>query len=340
MPRKNAPPAVPAAESETAPAAEVVETVALPAAEASAYDGTLVSVREVPWMKIGKLVDKPMTAKKAAQQGGIDFGVAFCPVEYAGPDGKRRKMTNRLVAERTDTHAPLGIVSTIYKPLQYAEAFDFMDALGLPYVAAGGLGGGRQGFMVVQFAGADLVGGSDPHDLYGVLRTSHDCSRAIEFSVMPLRGRCMNQLVLNDFATGAPRRWSFKHIGDVKAKMAAAKTTMDLVLKYVPGLEETANRLADVKLDDEQAHHVLAWSLPNRPRREEVVTEITSLWHSSEAVGPDSVGTGWGLVNAVSEYFDWTRRGGNPQSRFVGALQGPTSAAVNRTAERVFALAA
>ena len=55
--------------------------------------------------------------------------------------------------------------------------------------------------MVVKVPMAiNVLSGDDPHDLYGVLRTSHDLSRATEVMVMPLRGRCMNQLTLHSFS--------------------------------------------------------------------------------------------------------------------------------------------
>ena len=94
----------------------------------------------------------------------------------------------------------------------------------------------------------------------------------------------------------------------------------------------TANveRLASVKLTDDRAVEVLKFVLPNRPKRDETVQTIIAGWHSSETVGFS--GTGWGLVNAVSDYMEWGRKQGTTESRFLGAIQGPIHSAVNKTA--------
>ena len=301
----------------------------------SGFGATQVSTREVPWMKLGKLKDNPMTAAEAAEAGGLNFKVAKRPV-YFGCDGPNptneiTKITDRVAIVNVDTGKPLGIASKDYPILQYSEAFDFMDAVNPVFVAAGALKGGRQGFMVVKAPDAlTLMPDVDPHDLFTVLRTSHDCTRAIEVSVMPLRYRCMNQLTLQSFASAAEHRWTVKHTSTMSAKLAEAQTALEKLGKYAKQFENTAKRLMDIKVTDDKAESILKFVLPDRPKRNDQIDQIISRWHTAETVGFDF--TGWGLVNAVSDYFDWGRTGGSPESRFVGALQGQTSKAINRTA--------
>lgn len=299
----------------------------------------LVSTREVPWMKLGRLAEKTMTAAEAAKLGGLDFTVEKRRLFYEGDDvgGQLNVMEpvkDRRAIVRSDTGEWLGIMSKDYPPLQYAEAFDFMDTVDSEYVAAGCLKGGRQGFMVVRAPDSlSVLGGDDPHDLYAVLRTSHDGSRAVEITVQALRHRCMNQLTLQSFARDVPHRWAIKHTSSMHAKLAEAQTSLGNIGKYAQALEKNAERLVAVKLSDANARATLEAVLPDRPRRGEQVESIITAWHTAETVGFDW--TGWGLVNAVSEYFDWGRAGGSPESRFVGALQGQTFNAVNRVAGRI-----
>lgn len=303
---------------------------------------TLVSQREVPWMKLGRLVDEPLTAGEAAKLGGIDFEVSLRPLFYANPIGQTQpnqggKLTaigNRRAVVNDQTGVPLGIVSQDYPILQYREAFDFMDTVGSHYVAAGALYGGRQAFMVVRAPEQlKVLGNQDPHDLYMVLRTSHDGTRAVEVSVMPLRHRCMNQLTLRSFAAGVPHRWAVRHTSTMAEKLAEARTSLAKVGTYAQAFENTAKRLVGMKLNEAVARTVLEEVLPDRPRRGEKIETIITSWHQSEAVGFDF--TGWGLLNAVSEHFEWQRDGGSPQSRFIGALQGQTYNALNRVAGRL-----
>jgi hypothetical protein len=69
----------------------------------------------------------------------------------------------------------------------------------------------------------------------------------------------------------------------------------------------------------------------------ERIGQIMDLWTTSPTVG--YAGTGWGLVNAVSEQFDWYRQGGTAESRFLGALAGNTHKAINDVAAQVLARA-
>jgi phage/plasmid-like protein (TIGR03299 family) len=294
------------------------------------------TTRVVPWIKMGKIEDEPKTARDAAE-AGIDFTVSEHPVAFMtkkeGQPPRYTTIKGRKAIVRDDTGDWLSVVSAGYPVLQYGEAFDFMDGISPHFVAAGSLRGGRQGFMVVKpVEEFNLTPfGDDPHDLFAVLRTSHDCSRAVEVMVMPLRQRCMNQLTLASFRKDVKHRWVVTHTGDVKAKLQQAHDSLARLDTYARAYVDNAQRLAAIKVSDEAATDVLKRVLPDRPRRDEVITKIVSGWHANtETVGYD--GTGWGLVNAVSEYFEWTRVGGSPESRFLAALQGQTHRAINKTA--------
>lgn len=289
------------------------------------------STREVPWMKIGKLVTEAPTAAEAAKFGGINFDVKPITMSYKFGEKHHSIKTKRALV-REDTGELLGVVSTSsYKIVQYREAFDFMDSIDSRYVAAGSLKGGKQGFMVVK-APVDLnvLDGSDPHELYAVLRTSHDCSRALEIALMSLRGRCMNQLPMHTFAKDAKQRWSIQHVGDVQGKMAEAKDALAQMTNYAGRFEQLVAQLADIQITEDVAETVIRKVIPAHiKKQDEVVTAIQHLRVASPEVG--FVGTGWGLVNAVSEYYDWHRGGGTPESRFLGALEGQTTKVVNKT---------
>ena len=297
---------------------------------------TLVSQREVPWLKLGRLVDNPLTAVEAAAQGGINFTVTPLPAGYRAGDGTWRTIGNRHVVVRDDTGDPLGVVASGYQVLQYGEAFDFMDAVSPHYVAAGSLKGGRQAFMVVRAPETlKVLKDRDVHELFLVLRTSHDCTRAVEVSAMPLRHRCMNQLTLRSFAAGVPYRWTVRHTSTLRAKLTEASESLARLGAYARRFEENVQRLAAVKLTEAGARTLLEDVLPDRPRRAEKIEQIAATWHTSDAVGREFDYTGWGLLNAVSEHMEWQRVGGSPESRFIGALQGQTHTALNRLAGRL-----
>lgn len=300
---------------------------------------TSFTSRSLPWLKLGAVIENEVNAKEAARLGGIDFEVETRPSAF-GSDTGWLKVPTREGLVRKDTNTFFDFVSTKYRIVQYAEAFRFMDEINPRYVAAGALNGGRQGFMVVQFPGYESFdpmpsGQPDPHELYVVLRTSHDRSKAIEVAVMPLRGLCMNQLSLPSLTRGAERKWSIKHVGDPAAKLKVAQNTLQRALRYAEVYQGMVQTLSSVPIGLEDVRHIVRRVLPDRVKRNEQLAAIEAAFRSSPHVSFN--GTGWGLVNAVSEYFEHGRTSGSrtAQSRFTSGLDGDTAKYVGRTAQLV-----
>ncbi len=311
------------------------------------YELKSFTSRDVPWAKIGAIGEPATTAADAAERGGLNFEVELLDAGFKTTEKPKpgtsawRTISHRKACVRKDTNQFFSFVSSTYQPVQYGEAFTFMDEISPRYLAAGALGGGRQGFMVVQIPERETVelklnGRADTLDLYAILRTSHDLTRAVEVAVMTLRGKCMNALTLSSFTANAQQRWAVKHVGkDPMAKLAAATTTLTHISMYVDSFVKTANELAAIKLEMEDASELVRRILPNRPRRDEQVNAIVHAWRESPTNGfPDN---GWGLVNAVSEYFEWGRSEGTrtDQSRFTSGLTGQTNKYVNRCAQQL-----
>jgi phage/plasmid-like protein (TIGR03299 family) len=298
--------------------------------------------RDLPWMKVGHVINDPtVTAEQAARLGGIDFDVAVYDALFSVPNDdaspSRYRVPNRRAVVRKDTREFFDYVSEDYRVVQYRDAFTFMNEIKPLFVAAGALNGGRQGFMVVQFEGHETFdpmpgGESDPHDLYVVLRTSHDRSKALEVAVLPLRQRCMNQLGLASLTRGVEQRWSIHHIGDPLRKLAAAQNVLTRTERYADAFDNAVHQLTSVRVDRDLARQLVRRVLPDRPKRDEQVTAIEAAFTSSPNVG--FTGTGWGLVNAVSEHLEHGRTGGSrtAQSRFVDGLAGQTAKYVSRVA--------
>jgi phage/plasmid-like protein (TIGR03299 family) len=304
---------------------------------------TEFSTREVPWMKIGKLEKKAKTAAQAAKMVGLDFTVSKRPAGFMDADGKTIWTENRVAVVRDDTEELFEYVGKDYEALQFGEAFDFMDAISPRFVAAGQLRGGRQGFMVVE-PEVKIAPLGDEHELFIVLRTSHDRSRALEVSIMSLRGKCMNQLTLSTFSKGAKQRWSIPHTTTMRDKMKEAQFTMAQLDKYTAAFNRLAEKLMLVHPTEKRARAILEDAVPHYlggKGRPKVLDTIVDLWHNDE----DRVGyndTGWGLVNAASEFLEWHRQGrpDNTEARFMTALNGGTHKTLDRIARETLTLAA
>ena len=297
-----------------------------------------VSTRTAPWFKLGKIAET-LSAEEALTQGGLDFTVSARDLAFA-PEGAHdgstwTEATHRKMIVRDDTGDPFDVVSSDYPVWQYRESFTLVEELEPTFVAAGTLKSGRQGFMVCTLPGLkelNLLENSDPHDLYVVVRASHDRTRKVEISMMPLRGKCMNQLTLASFSKDAPQRWTIGHTPNMAQKLADVKRSLDKTAAYARELAGIAQRLEDIRVTHEAAVPILEKVLKATPTRPAKITSILEAWDVQATNGHPE--TGWGLVNAVSEYYDWQRAGGTPESRFTAVLDGfgQTYKAINRTA--------
>lgn len=307
----------------------------------------LFTSRTAPWMKLGTVIeDADVDAAEAARLGGLDFDIALYPAGFTKNKGKNyKKVQERFAIVREDTDEFFNFASSEYGVVQYRDAFTFLDEINPRYVAAGALRGGRVGFVVIQhpdvtnLTGLELAGVRDPHDMFVIVRTSQDMSYAVEISLMTLRGRCMNELTLPTFTKRAPHRWSLRHSKTVHERMHNAQTVLTNSHNYQDEFTRIASRLADIDIDVEQARRTLESVLPDKPRRDKQIDEILNVYTSSEQNG--FVGTGWGLVNGVSEYFEWERpgRAQTDATQFQNALEGQTHQRVARTAQVLLATA-
>lgn len=304
--------------------------------------------RTVPWMAHGggNFGGQVKTAAEAAELGGLNFEVDLLDVgSHTGYiDGTLipanfMPINHRRAVVARDNGDFMGFVSSkIYNPLQYAEAFNFMDTISPDYVAAGTLRGRRQGYMVVK-SGIEIkvLGGEDQHDMFAVLRTSHDCSRGIEVSAMPLRYRCINQVTLKSFMKGVDYRWSIKHNTSMHAKLSEAQESLKKLELYAKRFCAIVEKLAATTVTTDKGRKLIEYVIP-MPKNAKTdrahdqwtdrINRIQDLWENSPTVA--YAGTAWGLVNAVSEYYDWGRTGGTTESRFLNALEGETHKKINK----------
>lgn len=299
--------------------------------------------RQIPWAKLGTLDVPPQTAAEAMSLAGLDYTVSKVQAGWTRDGQVWSKAGKRVAIVRDDTNEFFEFVSPQYEVFQYTEAFDFMDAISPKFVAAGGLKSGRQAFLVVEPEQGELtVGGDDKHRSYAVLRTSHDRSRAIEVSLVMIRYRCTNQLTISALGRGENLRqhWSVPHLHNSRDKLLQAQQIMVQLDQYTSQFQRLAERLMRSRPEEKTAREILAKHVARRAKgQEEVLDTILYSWHEdTERVGFND--TAWGLVQSVSEWFDWGRPQGTPESRFLGALQGVTHTTIDKVTHDLLALAA
>lgn len=298
---------------------------------------TAFSSRSVPWMFYGAKVleGKGVGVDEALQLSGLDFDVTLRRAAYQSSDGLWVPHQGRAAVVRKDTDKPLGAVSSTYEILQYKDAFKFIDELGHEIMAAGTHDGGAHGFIVTQDPQHRTIAagrnGEDEHDLYVVLRTSHDGSQGVEVAILPLRHMCMNMMPGVHALKGSHQRWTFRHTKNLGVRMAQVQSVIKGVPEYVAEFEAISKRLADIDITIDEAREVLDEIVPDTLKSKEGrVNQLLDLYQHSPVNG--YTGNGWGLVNAVSEFYDH-RPGRRESTRWTRGLDGSTYRETARATE-------
>lgn len=293
------------------------------------------------WHGLGVVTQEAKTSREVIHLAGMDWEVQKVPhfynwnVEGMDDDGKyfkenqQREVPGSYLTVRSDTGAVLGVgMSDKYTIVNNRDAFDFMDDLvgsgdtEVRYESAGSLKDGRVIWVLARIGEAKFVCDGDPQIPYVLLSTTHDGTGSVRIQGTPVRVVCWNTLTM---AQSRGRRqeishYSIRHVGDLQARVAAARDAIGLVLKGFDQYIETGSRLAEVKVAaDKEGAKVQAFMkavfpaqlAKNEPstRIQNIVTRVMKNWledpRQTKIDGAN--GTAWGLLNATTQYFDHDR---------------------------------
>lgn len=293
--------------------------------------------RGLPWHGLGEAVQGAATAKEAIVAAGLDWEVELRKVYTTNEKGNKILIPGNFAVVRDSDESVLGMVKSRYTPFQNREAFAFADNLvdsdEAKYDTAGSLRGGKVVFLSMEVPDHIMVGGEDAHNMYILLRTSHDGTKAIGVYVTMIRAVCMNTVTLA--VNTAKYSWSMPHVSTLQGKLQEARDTLELSFSYADEFTKMAEQLMRTKLTDDAAVNVLTEVLPVRPKTEEKIDEIMNCLRTSDRNGYH--GTGWGLVNALTEYHQHWREGIQPEATFFNVMDGEIRKWRNEAAQMILA---
>jgi phage/plasmid-like protein (TIGR03299 family) len=298
---------------------------------------TFASSRDVPWHTMGTSVDGVMNAQQAIEAGGLDWNV-YLDNAYRLVDGTPEQVSGRYWVTRDADNKILGHVAERYKPFQNREAFQFIDNLidsgEANFDSVGSYRGGRVVFLTARLPQEILVGGEDPHDLYLLMRTSHDASHAVGVYLTPVRRYCTNVLTLA--VHGARYRWTVRHTSTMNGKLAEARDTLQLSVKYAEEFASLGDKLMHIKVNDDKARKVFEQVIPQRPKTEETLDDMMKVLETSTTNGYR--GTAWGAINALTEYYEHYREHTQREAQFINTTEGIIHRYRNAATQRLLAL--
>ena len=296
-------------------------------------------VGETPWHGLGSQLTESATIETWRTEAGLDWTIEGADVMY-DPDGKGSRVAKlkRQVLFRSDTLEPLSVVGNEYNIVQPAEVLEFFrdltEAGGFKLHTAGSLFGGRQVWALAKIGPDAAIAKVDKIGGFLLLSTSCDGTKATTAKFTTVRVVCNNTLSLALGRDNGDDTIRVPH--STKFKPEAVKEDLGVGVHAFEAFMAKARKLAKVKIDATKALHVLKegfadavdsdyaeWD-SDKFAKLPTVTRIMELNNGGQIAGDLATvnGTAWGLVNAVTEFYDHHVRAASPSNRLDSAWFG------------------
>ena len=214
---------------------------------------SMFSVKQVPWHKLGQVVDKALTTKEAIEAANLDYKVKKIQntMEY---EGIKYVSPGSFSTFRPDTKKVLGSVGKDYTIIQNKDAFVFFDSIvgkgQAIFETAGVLGNGERIFITAKLPKSIVIADIDKVDQYLLFTNTHDGSRSIEVLFTPIRVVCNNTLTAA--LTYAKNRIKIRHTSSANDRLKEAHKLLGIHTELYDEQEQYFNMLAETKINAEQ----------------------------------------------------------------------------------------
>ncbi len=310
---------------------------------------SFVSAKEVPWHRLGQLVDGRMTSRECMEQALLDYEVdkGKVYVKYNEPinDRKTVVLKDKFITYRTDTGDSFSMVGNNYEVIQNREAFEFFDSIvgerRAIYETAGALGKGEIVFITAKLPDHILIGGKDTIDQYLLLTMSHDGSSSIIAKFTPIRVVCNN--TLSAALSRGSNIFKIRHTASARDRMVDAQKLLALTYKNSKQTQEVYEHLTKIKITDEVKEDFFLNIFLTKDEYATLVKEGVA-WYNSDSistrkknqlaelykydnVGPGQdfdicKGTAYGAYNTLAGYFQNVKNFSNDEKKFQSIILG------------------
>jgi phage/plasmid-like protein (TIGR03299 family) len=305
-----------------------------------------------PWHGLGNQLSANQPIEVWAQQAGMDWDIREAPVCFLTRDtdgfGAIASFPQNKVLFRSDTKAPLSVVSNRFQVVQPSEILEFYRDLtevsGFELETAGVLKGGRKIWALARTGQSSTLKGNDVNNAYVLLATACDGTLATTAQFTSIRVVCNNTLAV---ALGAGngavkvRHNTAFDAQSVKRQLGISVSTWNSFMYQMKGLSErkvktheALNYLSRVFFDEKRAD--------NGNASERSMAKVMALFdgRGRGAELASSKGTAFGLLNAVTEFVDHERRARSTDHRLESAWFGQGATLKERALEQALMMIA
>ncbi|AZF60355.1 DUF932 domain-containing protein [Pseudomonas sp. R11-23-07] len=290
-----------------------------------------------PWHGLGNRLSEKQPIEVWQREAGMDWKIQDSPVHFKSNSisamGSIHTFPEQKVLYRSDTKAPLSVVSQRYQVVQPREVLEFYRDLtevsGYELETAGVLKGGRKFWALARTGQGTTLKGTDHVNCYLLLATSCDGSLATTATPTTVRVVCNNTLAIA--LDSSPSAIKVPH--NTRFDPHTVKKQLGIAVSQWDGFMYRMRALTERKV---QWHEAMGYfmnvvcdvapesPLPNVITNERALRRVQYLYEGAGrgATMPSASGTAWGLLNAVTEYVDHERRARSIEYRMDSAWFG------------------
>jgi phage/plasmid-like protein (TIGR03299 family) len=309
-------------------------------------------VGQTPWHGLGNQLASRQPLEVWTEQAGLDWRIKETPVRFIDGDkghlGEILSFDDQKVLYRSDTQAPLSVVSQRYQVVQPREILEFYrdltEASGFELETAGSLKGGRKIWALARTGQSGVLKGKDQTNAYVLLATACDGTMATTAQFTSVRVVCNNTLAVALNGQTQAVKVSHRSVFDaaaVKQQLGITVSSWDDFMCRLKALSErkvTARETQKFLTTVFQPHPTQQHSKTN----ERAMRKVLSLFDGNGrgADLPSAQKTAYGLLNAVTEFVDHEKRARSNDYRLDSAWFGQGATLKQRALDHAVALVA
>ncbi|ART48686.1 DUF932 domain-containing protein [Acidovorax carolinensis] len=303
---------------------------------------TMAYAGQTPWHELGNALPAKQGMDVWAKAAGMDWRIQEAPVRFLALDGKDglaglygepKEFPEQKVLYRSDSQAPLSVVSSRYQVVQPQQVLEFYrdltEVAGYELETAGVLKAGRKFWALARTGKSVALKGKDVVNGYLLLATSCDGTLATVAMPTTVRVVCNNTLAIalkdgmnavkvphsTTFDAQAVKRQLGIAVGQWDSFMYRMKTLAERKVKT----HEAMNYFLKVICNTDQ-HSDPALGLTN----ERALKKVQMLYegHGRGAEMDAAKDTAWGLLCAVTEFVDHEKQARSQDNRLDSAWFG------------------